>query len=74
MPIGTIRAWNDARGFGFIRPDDAARADGDVFVHASEMHRAGVYAPVVGDVLVYAVAGSGSRRHAVDVEPMRPAR
>jgi len=73
MPIGTICAWNE-RGFGFIRPDDGARVDGDVFVHISELHRAGIYEPLVGDALVFAVAGSGSRRHAVDVEPMRPAR
>jgi len=34
MPIGTVKSWNDLRGFGFIQPD----GDGpDSFVHAKNL-------------------------------------
>jgi 'Cold-shock' DNA-binding domain len=34
MPIGTVKSWNDLRGFGFMQPD----GDGpDQFVHAKNL-------------------------------------
>ena len=34
MTIGTVKFFNEARGYGFITPDDGSK---DVFVHQNEL-------------------------------------
>ena len=46
---GTLRSWNDERGFGFIAPRDGGR---EIFVHASAFPRDGSR-PTVGESLTY---------------------
>lgn len=39
MTSGTVKFYNDQRGYGFIQPDDGQK---DVFVHATALERAGI--------------------------------
>ena len=39
MPIGTVKFFNEDRGFGFIQPEDGGK---DSFVHITAVHAAGM--------------------------------
>ncbi len=50
MPIGTVKFFNDAKGYGFIQPDDGGT---DAFVHISAVERAGMDGLQEGQSLSY---------------------
>jgi len=39
MQTGTVKFYNDQKGYGFIQPDNGGK---DVFVHATALERAGM--------------------------------
>jgi CspA family cold shock protein len=39
MTKGTVKFYNEQKGFGFIQPEDGGK---DVFVHATALERAGI--------------------------------
>ena len=53
MVIGTVKFYNDMKGFGFIQPDNG---DKDVFVHATALERAGMRNLVEGQKVSFDTA------------------
>ena len=45
MNKGTVKFYNEQKGFGFIEPEDGGK---DVFVHATALERAGISRLVEG--------------------------
>jgi CspA family cold shock protein len=39
MPIGTVKFFNDSKGYGFVAPEDGGA---DAFVHISALERSGM--------------------------------
>lgn len=50
MAIGTVKWFNANKGYGFIQPDDGSK---DVFLHISDLQRAGLDSPQEGQKLAY---------------------
>ena len=53
MNIGTVKFYNDMKGFGFIQPDNGGK---DVFVHATALERAGLRGLVEGQKVSFDTA------------------
>ena len=52
MNTGTVKFYNDQKGFGFIQPDNGGK---DVFVHATALERAGMRSLREGDKISYEI-------------------
>jgi CspA family cold shock protein len=52
MTKGTVKFYNDQRGYGFITPDEGGQ---DVFVHATALERAGLRGLREGQKVSYEV-------------------
>ena len=68
MTMGTVKWFNDTKGYGFIAPDDGGS---DVFVHVSAVEQAGLRGLVEGQKIGYEVqadrrTGQGFGRDAED--------
>jgi len=50
MNTGTVKFYNDQKGFGFIQPDDGGK---DVFVQATALERAGMRGLVQGQKVAF---------------------
>lgn len=53
MQTGTVKFYNDQKGYGFIQPDDGSK---DVFVHATALQRAGLHALAEGQKVSFDTA------------------
>ncbi len=57
MSTGTVKWFNDAKGYGFIRPDDGGK---DIFVHHSAITMEGFRTLSEGDRVSYSL-GNGPK-------------
>jgi CspA family cold shock protein len=64
---GVVKFFNDAKGFGFIAPEDGAK---DVFVHASALEQAGIRLLKEGDKVSFVLEDDrkGRGKQAAQVE------
>lgn len=53
MATGTVKWFNNQKGYGFIQPDEGGR---DVFVHISAVERAGLQTLRDGQKISYEMA------------------
>lgn len=53
MDTGTVKFYNDQKGYGFIQPDNGGK---DVFVHATALERAGIRGLSEGQKVSFDVA------------------
>jgi len=50
MQTGTVKFYNEQKGYGFIAPDDGGK---DVFVHATALERAGMRSLAEGQKVAF---------------------
>jgi CspA family cold shock protein len=50
MNKGTVKFYNDQKGYGFIQPESGGK---DVFVHATALERAGLRGLVEGQQVLF---------------------
>ncbi len=65
MPIGTVKWFNPAKGFGFIEPENGS---GDVFVHATAVESAGLGSLTEGQRVSYEIVTERGKSAAGDLK------
>jgi CspA family cold shock protein len=67
VATGTVKWFNDQKGYGFIQPDNGGK---DVFVHISAVERAGLRGLAEGQKISYEVEADrrSGKESAVDLK------
>ncbi|MGA8865175.1 MAG: cold-shock protein [Gallionella sp.] len=65
MATGTVKWFNDAKGFGFIAPDDGSA---DLFAHFSEINMGGFKSLKEGQKVSFEVAQGPKGRQASNIQ------
>lgn len=65
VQVGTVKWFNETKGFGFIRPDDKSE---DVFVHISELEKSGIKKLQEGQKVSYELVSNRGRTAAGQIK------
>ena len=66
MATGTVKWFNDAKGFGFITPDDGGA---DLFAHFSEIQSSGFKSLAEGQKVSFEVTQGKKGMQASSIKP-----
>jgi len=66
MPKGTVKWFNESKGYGFITPEGGGK---DVFVHFSAIQGSGFRTLNEGQAVTYETQDSPKGMQAVNVQP-----
>jgi cold shock CspA family protein len=67
MATGTVKWFNDAKGFGFIQPDDGSE---DLFAHFSEVQSAGFKTLQENQKVSFDVTQGKKGKQASNIQPL----
>lgn len=67
MANGTVKWFNNTKGYGFIQPETGGS---DVFVHISALERAGLSTLNEGQRVGYELATQKGKTSAVNLKPL----
>ena len=65
MAIGTVKWFNDQKGYGFIQPDQGGK---DVFVHISAVEQAGMRSLAEGQKVSFEVTQGPKGKQASNIQ------
>lgn len=66
MATGTVKWFNDAKGFGFIKPDDGGD---DLFAHFSAINVAGFKSLTENQRVSFEVTAGPKGKQAANIQP-----
>ncbi len=67
MPQGTVKWFNDTKGYGFVTPDDGSP---DVFAHYSDIQAEGFKTLTEGQKVEFEVVSSEKGPRASNIRPV----
>ena len=67
MPMGRVKWFNNAKGYGFILPDEG---DEDLFVHYSSILMDGYKTLKAGQSVTYEILKGPKGSHAIDIHAL----